>query len=339
MNARVSEKLAVGMSMMGLALGLASPALADARIEQKTRVQFSGAMGGVVNTLGGKAAREGVVTATAVKGDRKMATHDDTAQLIDLAEEKIYDINLAKKTYKVTTFAELREKMKKAMEQAGEKPEQAEPNEKAPEYEVDFDVKETGKQQQIAGFDARQMVMTITVRQKGKKLEEGGGSVMTADLWLGPKIKALEEEQAFDMRYAEKLRLADLAEARDLAAAMAASPALQQAMKKFQEQKVSMSGTPLRTILTMETVAGAEQAADAGKEKPKEEAETPPTSVSGLFGKLGKKLAGKQTAKSEEGKAGPGGRTKVLTSTTELIKAGDEVASGEVSIPADFKQK
>ena len=339
MNERLAWKIAGAAATVGAALGLVIPALADARIEQKTHVQFSGAMGGLANTFGGKAAREGVVTTTAVKGDRKMATHDETAQLIDLAEERIYDINLAKKTYKVTTFAEMREKMKKAMEQAHEKPEQAEPKEKAPEYEVDFDIKETGKQQQIAGFDARQVVMTITVRQKGKKLEEGGGSVLTADLWLGPKIKALEEEQAFDMRYAEKLRLADMAEARDLAAAMAANPALQQAMKKFQEQKVSMSGTPVRTILTMEGVAGAEQAADAGKEEPKKDSDTPPTSIGGLFGKLGKKLAGKQTAKSEEGKAGPGGRTKVFTSTTELIQAGNEVASGEVSIPADFKQK
>ena len=51
-----------------------------------------------------------VMATVAIKGDRKMTTTDETAQLIDLDEEKVYDIDLKHKTYTVTTFAEMRQK-------------------------------------------------------------------------------------------------------------------------------------------------------------------------------------------------------------------------------------
>ncbi len=71
--------------------------------------------------------------------------------------------------------------------------------------EVDFDVKNTGQKKTINGFDTHQVVMTITVREKGKTLEESGGLVLTADMWLAPKIAAMKEIADFDMRYAQKL--------------------------------------------------------------------------------------------------------------------------------------
>ena len=56
--------------------------------------------------FGGKAARDGVTSTVAVKGDRKATMNGETGQIIDLAEEKIYDLDLKKKSYKVTTFAQ-----------------------------------------------------------------------------------------------------------------------------------------------------------------------------------------------------------------------------------------
>ena len=43
--------------------------------------------------------------------------------------------------------------------------------------------------------------MTVTVREKGKTLEESGGVVLTADSWLGPEIPALKELAEFEMKY------------------------------------------------------------------------------------------------------------------------------------------
>ena len=197
----------------------ASSVRADVRADEKTRVEFAGMLGRMFNIFGGKAAREGVTSTVAVKGDRKATLNDTTGQIIDLDEEKIYDLDLKKKTYKVTTFAELRRQMEEARKKAEEdarkeqqqeekaKPAERDPNQK--EVEVDFDVKNTGQKKAINGFDTHQVVMTITVREKGKTLEQSGGLVMTSDMWLAPKIAAMKEIADFDMRYAQTAVRAD----------------------------------------------------------------------------------------------------------------------------------
>src|SRR3954464_4038691 len=125
---------------------------ADVRSDQKTHVQFAGMLGRMFNMFGGKSAKEGVTTTVAVKGDRKATTTDTTEQIVDLGEEKIYDIDLKKKSYTVTTFAELRRRMEEAKKKAEEeerkeagkeqeKPQAADPN--AKQVEIDFDIKNT----------------------------------------------------------------------------------------------------------------------------------------------------------------------------------------------------
>src|SRR5450631_1335219 len=93
---------------------------ADVRADQKTHVEFGGMLGRMANMFGGKAAREGVTSSVAVKGDRKATLNEATGQIIDLAEEKIYDLDLKKKSFKVTTFAELRRRMEEAQKRAEE---------------------------------------------------------------------------------------------------------------------------------------------------------------------------------------------------------------------------
>jgi hypothetical protein len=98
----------------------AYPAHADVHSDQKTRMQLGGAIGGIVNVFGGKAAREGVTTAVSVKGDRKSTMGESGGQIIDLNEEKIYDVDARRKSYKVTTFAELRRQLEEAQRKARE---------------------------------------------------------------------------------------------------------------------------------------------------------------------------------------------------------------------------
>ena len=91
---------------------------ADVRADQKTKVEFGGMLGRMVNFFGGKSAKEGVLATAAVKGDRKATMTGQTGQIVDLAEEKIYDLDLKKKSYTVTTFAEIRRKMEEAQKRA-----------------------------------------------------------------------------------------------------------------------------------------------------------------------------------------------------------------------------
>ena len=149
---------------------------------------------------------------------------DTDGTIVDLKEEKVYTLDMKKKSYTVITFAEMRRRMEEARRKAEEDARKAEAEaakdvkdekkdeknakaEKAPEMEVDFDVKETGQKKPLNGFDTRQVIMTITLREKGKTLEQSGGLVLTSDMWMAPTIAAMQELVDFEIRYAKALNI------------------------------------------------------------------------------------------------------------------------------------
>ena len=110
------------------ALAAAAPAQAEVKKEERNQVSFAGMLGRIFNLFGGKSAKEGVVSTVAVSGDRKMTTSgDNTGQIIDLREEKIYDLDMRRKTYKVTTFEEIRRQMREAEARAARERRHANP--------------------------------------------------------------------------------------------------------------------------------------------------------------------------------------------------------------------
>jgi hypothetical protein len=98
---------------------LPRPAGAEVKTREKTQITLGGMMGKVFNLFGGKAAKEGVVGTTAVKGNRKATMNESNGQVVDLTDEKVYDLDMKKKTYQVTTFDELRRRMQEAREVEG----------------------------------------------------------------------------------------------------------------------------------------------------------------------------------------------------------------------------
>jgi len=313
---------------------LCSPLAADVRTREKTLIKFEGMLGRVVGIFGGKAAREGVVSTTTVKGDRKATMSDNNGQIIDIAEEKLYDLDLKKKEYRVTTFDEMRRRMKEARERAekdvreAERQEQQEKQEKqepTKEWEFDFDAKETGQKKQIAGHDARQVIMTVTVREKGVALEDSGGMVMTSDTWLGPEIPALKELSDFEMRYYKKLygeETFGLA-AEQMAMVLAMYPMLKQASDRLKEEGTKLQGTPLATTTTFEAVKSKAALAQSAEQ-----------SGGGGGGGLGGMLA-RRIKKPEPPKA----RTTIFTTQHEFQDVATSVDAASVSIPEGFKEK
>jgi hypothetical protein len=255
------------VSSVVVCLLIASSAVvsADIRSDQRVKFQLGGMVGKLVNMFGGKGAREGVVSTVALKGDRKATMSDTTGQIVDLSEEKIYDLDIRKKTYKVTTFAQLRAEMEKAQREAEKaareerpsepsKPAEKDPNEK--EFEVDFDLKNTGASRSINGFDTKQTVMTITVREKGKTLNESGGIVMTTDMWMAANAPSTKELIDFERRYAQQLYGPAMtgASAADMAMAMAMYPQMKPALEKMRAEGTKIEGTAILTEMKMEAV-------------------------------------------------------------------------------------
>ena len=329
----MKRSLTTGLIALPLAATLVVSLAAEVKTREKTQVKFEGMLGRMVNMFGGKGAREGIVSATAVKGQRRASFGDSTGQIVDLAEEKIYDLDMKKKEYKVTTFEQVRQQMREAREKAEkeaaeaqkeEKPEKPETKDPAKELDVDFDVKETGQKKQLVGHDAREVIMTITVREKGKTLDESGGLVITSDMWLGPQIAAMSEAGEFELRYWKQLQGGDTAgvSAQQMAAAMALYPMLKPAMDRMKQESGKLSGTPLMTVMTFEAVKSPEAM--------KAESSQASSGGGGLGGMLARKMMKKEDPKQ---------RATIFTTQHEVLEIATSVASTDLEIPAGFKEK
>jgi len=328
-----------------IAIALVAPAgsaIADVKAEEKSQVKFEGGLGRMMGMFGGKAMKEGIVSTSAVKGERKLTMNDTTGQIIDLKEEKVYDLDLRNRTYTVTTFAEMRKRLEEAQKKAAEQSRTAEdkPAEKpsdAKEVEIDFDLKETGQTRSVNGFDAREIVMTVIAREKGKKLEESGGMVLTTTSWLTPSVPALKELHDFDRRYAEKLYGPVMIDAQQMAMAVSMYPMLKDAMARMQKERVNLDGTPVLTVIKVEAAQNAEQAAAAEKEESK-----PAANVGGLGGMLARRMMKRDKDKEKQGAAAEPsapGRATVFTMQQEVLKVTPAATDADVAIPAGFKEK
>jgi hypothetical protein len=312
---------------------IAGPLLADVKTRDRTSVKFESRF---LNFFLGKAAKEGLQSTTAVKGNRKATFNDATGKIVDLSEEKVYDLDMKKKTYTVTTFDELRRRMReqadKAKEQAQkEEPGQAqqaqEPQKPQTEYEVDFDVKDTGQKKQIAGYDTHETIVTITVREKGKTVDESGGLIMTNDTWLGPKIPQLKESADFEMRYWKQLEGPQLMNtemsADQMAALMAMFPLIAKASDRLAKDSDKLSGTALEVTSTIDSVKSPDQMTQAQQQQNQ--------STGGGFSSM----IAKKMMKKEE----PKQRSTVMTTHHEVLEVATSVAASDLAIPPDFKEK
>jgi len=340
------RRLTLSLAVTVCALTLASSTLsADVRSDQRVKFQLGGAVGKLVNMFGGKGAREGVTSMVAVKGNRKASLSDTTGQIIDLSEEKVYDLDMKKKTYTVTTFAELRKRMEDAKRdaeksareerQAESKPAEKDPN--AKEYEVDFDIQNTSETKAINGFNTRKSVITITVREKGKTLNESGGMVMTTDTWLSTEAPSTKDLADFEMRYAKALYgpMVVGASPQDMAAAMAMYPQIKPALDKMRAEGGKLRGTAILTDTRMEAVppgtANTTAAAVPAPEEPKKKG------FGGMLGGL-KKMAD-EAQKNDKNGGKPAERAIIMTTSMEMLKLTTDVDAASVAMPAGFTEK
>ena len=337
MRTRVLSALLVALVMA------AAPAYADIKKEERNQVSFSGMLGKVANFFGGRATKEGVISTVAVSGDRKMTmTGDTTGQIVDLREERIYELDLRRKTYTVMTFEQLRQRLReaeaKARENAAKQPKEEQAPNQGKEVEIDFDIKNTGQTKAINGYDTRQVVATVTVREKGRTLEQSGGLVMTVDTWLTKSV-SLKEIADFDRRYYEKLAGPIMAvDAQQMATAMAMFPGLKEAFTRLSRE--DFGGTAIQTTTTTEAVKSAEQMKQqaAGGSSASSDEKTNPLSVGGAIGGF---MRRRQQQQEKEAAAKPNAdasRSTFMTMNNEVLKITSNVTAVELAMPAGFKE-
>jgi hypothetical protein len=299
---------------------------ADVKTREKVTFKLEGFLGKMVNIFGGSAARDGITSTVAVKGNRMSRINETTGKIIDLAEQKQYELDVKKKEYKVVTFDELRRQLQeerdKAEKQAKSQPsqEKSDPEQKGKEIEFEASVKETGQHKTIAGQDTHEVVLTITAHEKGKKIEDSGGLIMTNDMWLAPRIAALDEIGAFELKYFQAVYGQALGIDPQQTATLAAMfPSFQKMAQQMSSEGKKLEGTALLTSMTFESMKSAEDMKASSQSS---------EGGGGLGGFLAKKMQGT-----------PQQRTTMMTTTVERLSIEPSASAEDVAIPAGYKEK
>jgi hypothetical protein len=307
-------------------IALAAASLrADVKTTEHSTFHFEGLVGAFINRMAGGDA--GLTYQIAVKGNRMSRITGNTGQIIDLGEEKVYTLDMKKKEYKVQTFAELRAELEKARADAEKRQQDVSKEDKEQAQQaseqIDFDVKvePTNEHKTIAGHDARKTILTLTMREKGKTLEDGGGMVITDTMWMAPRVAALDEVRDFYLKYFQAVYGQAFA-GMDLQQMNAVSALLQglgPSMQRMSSELKKLQGTPLASEMVVESVKSAEQMKAASSNG----------GGGGLGGMLARRMMRRQTEQ----------RTKALTTTNETMSIAASATADDVAIPAGFKQK
>ena len=255
-----------------LCLFLSQLALADVTYEEETK------MGGILKiaTFG-----KGMKTKTRIRGNRMRSDSGNNATIIDLDEEKIYQLDKKKKAYTVMTFDEKKEQLRAAMAQARSQAAEAEGGKDTPDVTASAEVKvtETGKTEKIRGHECKQYLMELDITMTNEDEDESGTMSTVTEMWLAKDIDGLEELQAFHRKMAEKLGTASLA--RGLMSS--GSPEGQRFgmdMGKMMDEMRKMDGFPMRSVFYFGSPEAAKREASGEKKE------------GGGFGGMFKKMSG-----------------------------------------------
>ena len=323
------------VTFLGILTLAGSPLLADFTY-QETSTITGGMMASMMRLAGvfSKQAREPIQSTVAVKGDRMMHRSANHASIIDLGSQTITSIDMQKKQYSVMTFDE----MKQMIEQMSQKMKQ---NDKG---EMNFKVSanSTGKAKQVAGFDAKEMVLTMEMEAKDKESGQKGGMTVITDMWIAPGIPGYQEVRDFYKRMSQKLNWTPGGNM------FMQNPQVSQGMAEVYKEASKLDGVPVQQNIKM-GAAGTVQPSDGSAPPPPQQqpAADRPSVGSALGGALGgrfglgrKKTSSDQPApQSKDESSGGQGAGSLLEMTTELSGfSSNSVDPSQFEIPAGFKK-
>jgi hypothetical protein len=193
--------------MVAALVAVATPALASAQSLQyqtTTRSEISGVVGKLISKMGGMG--EPMVETTSIQGSKIRKDEKETSQIMDWDTGTLTMLDHKAKTFTRVTFAQMADAMSAGMEQARteQAAQQAAPAEEQPQVQLDVKVStdRTGLHENIAGYDAEQVVVTMdivaTAVPEGETEAQQGGMAIVSDLWMStdfPEQKLMEAMQ------------------------------------------------------------------------------------------------------------------------------------------------
>jgi len=190
----------------------------------------------------------------------------NTATIVDADACRFITIDNKEKTYTSFTFDDMAAAMRKAQESASQNSAKqqgssnanaSKNNSKDPKTDVNVkykvDTDRPGQREQIAGYSAERIFLTITMEgeatPEGGQTEQVGSLVLLIDQWISkdaPQSAAMAE---FQRAYAQKAGDAFKSQTQSLQAAFNADPRLKGGMEAASKEMAKIAGTPMRSTM------------------------------------------------------------------------------------------
>jgi hypothetical protein len=211
------------IQLAALSLACALTAHADFSYTQTSKTT-GGMMGGMAGAAANRTSKH------FMKGQKSKTDSGTTSVIMDFEAQTVTTINNDQKTYTVMNFSD----MGKMMKDAG--------------ADVQIDVKDTGQRKVINGFNAKQVILNMTMENMagpgGKQAAPAGMKMnMEMELWISSDVPGAQEAKAFYQKNAEHLPFASMAGG--------GNASMQKAMADMQKKMATMGGVPVMQVVRM----------------------------------------------------------------------------------------
>jgi hypothetical protein len=350
-----------------LSLGLLLPATlhaSDYTYQQTTQIT-GGSLLKMMKTVGvfSSQARhigDPVVSTIYLKDNRLANVSADSIEIIDLDKETVTHVDVAKKTYTVTTFAQMKQAMENAraqmQQQAAKQQPQPAANPDAQNVKMSFDVKvrNTGAQKEVSGLSSSEAIMTLMMNATDTKSQQSGSMAITNDMWMVPSVPGYDQVRDFYKRFAVKMSDASIGLGFDFSKMLSQNPGAGQALNDMAGEMQKLKGVPIMQVMRMGTTVNG-QPLPAASEAPLPADASPAAPSSGQIAKsaMGSMLPhfggfGKKKSDSSDHSADQDGNSSAQAQPTSAILMETQIATSNFSsapvdpshleVPAGYKQ-
>jgi hypothetical protein len=262
--------------VLALALCMATPlsSFADFKYTETTQLtggsilsmaKFAGAF-----SHDARKATDPVETTVIVKGNRMARINPDHTSIIDLDAETITEIYPAKKQYTVMTFAEMKQEMEAAMqqaqaEQAKQQAQTTNDGKPMPQMKFTAKVTDTGASKQVAGLDAKEAILRMTMDATDQQSGQTASMAMNNDMWMVPDIPGYDQVREFNKRFAAKMGDTFSGAMSSMRSMMAQQPGMLSGMGDMMKEMQKLKGIPVSQVMRMGMAANGKELPSASE--------------------------------------------------------------------------
>jgi hypothetical protein len=328
-------------SCMGIMALSTTSLFADFSYRETSKIT-GGMVAGMMKIAGAfsKAAREPMDATVAVKGNKLVHRGSTHMSLIDLDAKTITTVDLQKKQYSVMTFEEMRQ----AMENMAKKMKQ----DSSADMKMRVSAEPTGKTKEISGYNAKEVLMKISMDIQDQKSKQSGSMVVYTDLWIAENVAGYSEIAGFYKRMSEQLNWTPGG------GMFMQQPEIAKGMAEAFKEVSKMNGAPVFQKVSMGPEGMAPPNADAPAPAAEQKQQQPKPNVgNAIGGALGGRLGGlgglgrkkqqdpppqeqsQQQPPPQQGSGATGSMIEMETTYSNFAPTAD---ASLFDIPAGFKQ-